>query len=160
MNNLIYKPPQNIAFKDAHKKYIFLAGSIEQGKAIDWQADITEFLNTLDIGVFNPRRDDWNSSWEQTYENPQFSQQVNWELNALDKADRILMYLVPETISPISLLELGLYANSKKMAVVCPTGYWRKGNVEIICANFDIPLFDNLDAYKHYIATLNKNSLI
>ncbi len=157
---MIYKPPQNIAYKDPQRKYIFLAGSIEMGKAEDWQSDMTKFLNTLEIGVFNPRRDDWDASWVQDYDNPQFNQQVNWELNALDKADRILMNFVPETISPISLLEFGLYADSKKMAVVCPQGYWRKGNIEIVCAKYDIALFNNLDDYKHHIGILNKNNLI
>jgi hypothetical protein len=157
---MIYKPPQNIAYKDPQRKYIFLAGSIEMGKAEDWQSDMTRFLNTLDIGVFNPRRDDWDASWVQDYDNPQFNQQVNWELNALDKADRILMHFVPETISPISLLEFGLYAASQKMAVVCPNGYWRKGNVDIVCSKYDIPLFNNLDEYKHHIGILNKHNII
>ncbi len=157
---MIYKPPQNIALRNSNRKYIFLAGSIEMGKAEDWQSDITKFLNTLDIGVLNPRRDDWDSSWVQDYDNPQFNQQVNWELNALDKADRILMNFVPDTISPISLLEFGLYANTNKMAVVCPQGYWRKGNVEIVCSKYDVPLFNSLDEYKNYIGTLVKTNLL
>jgi hypothetical protein len=155
---MIYKPPQNIAFRDPTKKYIFLGGSIEMGKAKDWQAETTKYLNTLDIGVFNPRRDDWDPSWVQDYENPQFSQQVHWELNALKKADRVLIHFVPETISPISLLEFGLYANSGKMAVVCTSGYWRKGNVEIVCSDCNIPLFNTLDEYNEYIGTLVKEN--
>jgi hypothetical protein len=47
--------------------------------------------------------------------NANFSQQVRWELNALDKADYIIMYLDPNTISPISLLELGLLSHCRKM---------------------------------------------
>jgi len=157
---MIYKPPMNIAYKDPHRKYIFLAGSIEMGKAEDWQSEMTKFLNTLNIGVFNPRRDDWDSSWTQAYDNPEFNLQVNWELNALEKADRILMHLVPDTISPISLLELGLYATSKKMAVVCPNGYWRKGNVEMICSNYDIPLFNTLGEYQEYIGAMVKYNML
>ena len=55
------------------------------------------------------------------------------------------MYFDPNTTSPISLLELGLHAKSKKMIVCCPEGFWRKGNVDIVCENFYIPTFNSLD---------------
>ena len=145
---MIYLPPQNIAFRNRAKKSIFLAGSIEMGAAEKWQESIGDWLLEKNYNVFNPRREDWDSSWIQTYESPQFSQQVKWELNALEKSDIIIMYLDPNTKSPISLLELGLYANSKKLWVVCPDGFWRKGNVEVVCSLYDIPLFNSLDELK------------
>ena len=58
------------------------------------------------------------------------------------------MYLDPKTKSPISLMELGLQAGSKKLLVVCPDGFWRKGNVEVVCSIYDIPLFNSLDDLK------------
>jgi hypothetical protein len=145
---MIYLPPQNIALRDRSKKSVFLAGSIEMGKAEDWQAELGEWLVNKNYNVFNPRRKDWDSSWSQTYENAQFSQQVKWELNSLDKSDWIIMYLDPQTKSPISLLELGLFAHSKKLLVVCPDGFWRKGNVEVVCSLYDIPLFNSIDELK------------
>ena len=134
----VFLPPKNIAQRDRSKKSIFLAGSIEMGKAEDWQRNLSELLISKNFNVFNPRRKDWDSSWVQTYKNPQFSQQVRWELNALDKADCIIMYLDPNTISPISLLELGLFAHCRKMMVVCPEGFFRKGNVEVVCDIYDL----------------------
>ena len=145
---MIYLPPQNIASRDRNKKSIFLAGSIEMGKAEDWQKELGNWLMERNYNIFNPRRDDWDSSWSQTYEDPQFSQQVKWELNALDKSDWIIMYLDPLTKSPISLLELGLFANSKKLIVICPDGFWRKGNVEVVCILYDIPLLNSIDELK------------
>ena len=145
---MIYLPPQYIALRDRSKKSIFLAGSIEMGKAEDWQAELGDWLITKNYNIFNPRRKDWDSSWSQTYENPQFSQQVKWELNSLDKSDWVIMYLDPQTKSPISLLELGLFANSKKLLVVCPDGFWRKGNVEVVCSLYDIPLFNSIEELK------------
>ncbi len=145
---MIYTPPQNIALRDRSKKSVFLAGSIEMGLAQNWQEYLGEWFLSKNYNVFNPRRNDWDSSWIQTYENPQFSQQVKWELNALDKADWIIMYLDPATKSPISLLELGLHANSKKLLVVCPDGFYRKGNVEVVCSMYDIPLFNTIDELK------------
>ena len=148
---MIYTPPQNIAQRDRTKPSVFLAGSIEMGKAIDWQTDMGQFFLNKRYNVFNPRRDDWDSSWKQEFENPQFYQQVNWELEALDVADVILMYLVPETMSPISLLELGLHVSKKELYVVCPDGFWRKGNVDIVCNRYDIPLFNSLEDFKQLV---------
>jgi hypothetical protein len=132
--------------KQKHRLSVFLAGSIEMGKAEDWQVRIENELKDYPITIFNPRRDDWDSSWEQKESNPQFSKQVNWEMNMLDVCDIIFMYFSPETKSPISLLELGLYANSGKMIVCCPDGFWRKGNVDIVCSRYNIPVYNTLDA--------------
>ena len=64
------------------------------------------------------------------------------------------MYFSPETKSPISLLELGLYATSGKMIVCCPDGFWRKGNVEIVCEKYEIPLYETLDDLLNFIKTI------
>lgn len=141
----IYKAPENYALRDRKRKSVFLAGSIEMGRAEDWQTEVTNYFHKNGWDVLNPRRDDWDSSWEQKFENSQFYQQVNWELHALEHADLIVMYFAPNTKSPISLLELGLYVRSKKIMVVCPDGFWRKGNVEVVCNYYNIPLYNNLD---------------
>lgn len=143
----VIKPePKNRVYSDKSIK-IFLAGSIEMGKAEDWQAAIPVlFKDRNDLTFFNPRRDDWDSSWEQKESNPQFNYQVNWELDHLDKADIIFMYFSPETKSPISLLELGLYANLEKMIVCCPDSFYRKGNVDIVCSRFNIPVYNTMEA--------------
>jgi len=114
---------------------VFLAGSIEMGKAENWQERITNELKKFNVVILNPRRDDWDSSWEQKIDNPKFREQVEWELDAMNKADVIAMYFDPSTKSPISLLELGLHATNceKKLLVYCPEGFWRKGNVDIVC---------------------------
>jgi len=131
---------------------IFLAGSIEMGSAIDWQAEFVKLLesselleNTIDITIFNPRRNKWDSSWLQEESNPKFNEQVNWEMNNLEKADFIFMYFDPSTKSPISLLELGKYGTSGKMVVCCPSGFWRKGNVDIFCSRESIENFPTLE---------------
>ena len=149
---MIYCPPMNISTRDINVKSVFLAGSIEMGVAEDWQSIMCDYIhNNLGLNVFNPRRKDWNSDWKQTYENAQFSQQVNWELNALEKCDYIIMYFDPNTKSPISLLELGLFAKSGKLLVVCPDGFWRKGNVDIVCDRYNIRMFNSLAHLKNML---------
>lgn len=124
---------------------VFLAGSIEMGVAENWQEMVAKRLANEPVLLLNPRRLDWDSSWEQRKENPDFRQQVEWELNALSQSDHIILYLDPNTKSPISLLEMGLYAQSGKLFVVCPEGFWRKGNVDIVCEKYGFPQFDSLD---------------
>ena len=127
----IIKPPHR-------KKSVFLAGSIENGSAKSWQVVIENELSDYDITIFNPRRNDWDSNWEQSIHNKEFKEQVEWELDHLDKSDIIIMYFDENTKSPISLLELGLYASSGKMILYCPDGFWRKGNVDIVASRYNI----------------------
>lgn len=125
---------------------VFLAGSIEMGAAEEWQERVVNAMSGVsNLVVLNPRRDDWDNSWEQRADDPRFSEQVSWELDMLDAADIVVMYLAPHTKSPISLLELGLCARSGKVKVCCPKGFWRRGNVEVVCQRNQIPLFETLD---------------
>lgn len=137
-------PPEKIV-RDSGCKLVFLAGSIEMGKAENWQSYIIKELTPYPVSLLNPRRNDWDSTWEQKIENPYFSEQVNWELDGLDQADLIVMYLDPATYSPVSLLELGLYARSGKLIVCCPEGFWRKGNVDIVCKRLGVTQVDTLE---------------
>jgi len=150
-----YKPPQNISERTRNKKTVFLAGSIEMGQSTDWQIEVSKVFQKNSWNVLNPRRDNWDSSWEQKFENPYFYQQVMWELNALENADLIVMYFCPNTKSPISLLELGLYAKSGKLMVVCPENFWRKGNVDIVCHKYNIPLFNKMSELFEEIGVYN-----
>jgi len=129
--------PNNLKLKIGYKT-IFLAGSIEMGKATEWQSKLIESLSDKKYIFYNPRRDDWDNTWEQNIKDKNFKKQVTWELKGLDLADYIVMYFDPKTKSPISLLELGLYAESKKLIVLCPEGFYRKGNIDIVCEKYKI----------------------
>jgi hypothetical protein len=126
---------------------LFLAGSIEMGAAEDWQQYVARELAETDTIVLNPRRDDWDSSWVQSIDNAQFREQVEWELYGQERADVVLCYFSPGTKAPITLMELGLF--HKKMIVCCPKGFWRKGNVDIVCARYNVPNFASLDEAIH-----------
>ncbi|WP_020568713.1 nucleoside 2-deoxyribosyltransferase domain-containing protein [Neolewinella persica] len=139
-------PPHSLSAHHRRPYAVFLAGSIEMGVAEDWQAKVTDYFVALaDFTVLNPRRADWDSNWEQTFTSPNFYQQVNWELNGLDRATHIILNLLPGTKSPISLLELGLYAASGKLIICCPTGFWRKGNVDIVAERYGIPVYEKME---------------
>jgi len=124
---------------------VFLAGSIEMGSAPDWQTALAKALPPATI--LDPRRTEWDSSWRQSIDEPRFREQVEWELDGLERSDVIAMWFVPETKSPITLLELGLFARSGKLLVGCPEGFWRKGNIEVVCRKFGVPLLDDWEMF-------------
>lgn len=144
----IYKPPFNIRKLDLYAKSIFLAGSIEMGKASNWQKEIEDALSDYDGIILNPRRDDWDSSWGQSIDNKEFRQQVEWELYGLENVTMIVYYFEPNTKSPISLLELGLHLRSGKAIVCCPEGYEKKGNVDTTCRFYGVPICESFEELK------------
>lgn len=133
----LYKSPEIFPTDDGKVK-VFLAGSIENGTADNWQTNLCKQLEDSDIVILNPRRDNFDTTQELIASNVYFRSQVEWELTALENADAILMYFDPNTKSPISLLEMGLF-HRKPMAVCCPDGFWRQGNVQIVCEWYNIP---------------------
>ena len=140
----ILKPPAPPALAPGERS-IFLAGSIEMGRAEPWQAAVEQALSAEEVAILNPRRDEWDASWEQSIHNPQFRGQVEWELAGQEAATVIAMYFAPATKAPITLLELGLFARSGKVVACCPAGYWRRGNVEVVCARYGVPLVEDIE---------------
>lgn len=141
---------------------IFLAGSIEQGTAEEWQNHVIQSFTDLSCTIYNPRRAQWDASWVQSIANPQFKEQVIWELTAIDNVDLVLFYFDPNTKAPISLLELGRVSQhtNKEVFVCCPEPFYRKGNVDIVCELLRITTYPKLqymvDAARMYVDTLQK----
>lgn len=141
------KAPEKYDPNSGHTK-IFLGGSIEMGKAIDWQTRLTNDLSQFEnVMVLNPRRDDWDSTWSQTpVPGTQFHEQVSWELDGQDNAEILVYYFAEDTNSPITLMELGLYANSgKDIFVYCTEKFYRYGNVKMVCDKYQIPVASTYD---------------
>lgn len=121
---------------------VFLAGSIEMGAAEQWQERVFKMFESANSAyvILNPRRDDWNNDWKQSLEDERFVEQVQWELQHIEEAEWVIVYFSPETKAPITLLELGICAALKpdQTIVVCPEGFYRKGNVDIVCDRYGI----------------------
>lgn len=142
------KAPNPIDHIDDHKTFsIFLAGSNEMGAATEWRDNLVSELKEYDVTIFNPRQDNWDPDIKQTIIDSRFNKHVNWELDALDKASLIVFYFDPNTKSPVTLLELGLFANKGNVIVCCPDMFWQKGIAEIVCKRHSIKFehtFENL----------------
>lgn len=142
---VIYAPTIPSSYSD--RPSVFLAGSIEMGTAEPWQDRLIDRLSHMDVQIYNPRRPDWDSSWVQSKDNPQFREQVEWELSHLAWANVAAFYFDPNTKSPITLMELGLMIPNSKVVLCCPPGFWRKGNVDIVAERWGVPVWTTFDAF-------------
>lgn len=138
---MIFQAPSKIP-EEYFKNSIFLAGTIDEGNSNNWQSKATSLLKNK-FNILNPRRDNWNI--DDIYE------QIEWELNALDKSQFILMHFEKNSKSPIKLLELGLYSKTGKIVVSCPIDFYRYENVSYVCNKFNIPIFGNILSSINYI---------
>lgn len=135
-----------------HAKSIFLAGTTTQVDTIDWRKTLSASLADLSVTIYNPHRLDWDSSWHENIKFAPYREQVEWELDRQNKADIVVFYFHPSTQAAVSLLELGIWVRIPgKTIVVCPEGYWKRGNVEIVCKKFDVEMVDNLGGLRDAI---------
>ncbi|MEY4564007.1 MAG: hypothetical protein RLZZ618_3284 [Pseudomonadota bacterium] len=136
---------------------VFLAGSIDMGSSVDWQADLVGSLADCPGVLLNPRRQHWDPAWPADASSPVFREQVQWELHAMEAAGLIAFYFAPGSQAPVTLLELGLAARTGKAVVCCPDGYWRKGNVDVVCDHHGIRRVANIgelaDEIRRYCET-------
>jgi len=144
-------PPEPPTYR---KFSVFTAGSIEMGKAVQWQGHMATLLSPLPITVTNPRRGHWDPSVTPEAKDAAFRHQVEWELGALEQADVICFFFDVNTMSPVTLLELGLWAASDKVIVCCDPRYWRAGNVHLVCDRYAIPVVDTFAALAPAVETM------
>lgn len=148
-NCVVVMPPDQFDVKGVPS--VFLAGSIDQGAAPRWDLEVIESLSDVECVVFNPRRKDWDKSWIQSIDNPKFREQVEWELCNLEQANLIALCFTKESKAPISFLEMGLHISEGRMIVHCPEGFYRKGNVDIVCARYGVPVLQDFEDFKREV---------
>ena len=122
---------------------VFLAGTIDNGDSLNWQDNVIIELINLGVSceVYNPRREHWNPN--PTKE--ELEKQIEWEQDHLDSADVIVMVLLDDSKSPISLLELGLYVKENKLIVFCTPNFYKFDNVRMTCKKYNIELVQDLN---------------
>ena len=124
-------------------KSVFLAGTIDNGDSLNWQDKVIIELINLGVSceVYNPRREHWNPNATKD----ELEKQIKWEQDHLDRANMIVMVLLDDSKSPISLLELGLYAKENKLIVFCTPNFYRFDNVRMTCKKYNIELVQDLN---------------
>lgn len=130
---------------------VFLAGSIDMGASLDWQQQLVRSLVSGPGTLLNPRRDHWEAGCTSDADNPVFREQVEWELTGMEAAGLIAFYFAPGSQAPVTLMELGVAARGGKAVVCCPQGFWRRGNVVVMCERYGVPMVESLEALAHAI---------
>jgi hypothetical protein len=144
----IFTPPERCDDKSCNilggKKCpvkLFLAGTIDNGDSDNWQDELIRTINGVElmrpVNIYNPRREQWPSSNDHN----EIDKQIEWELYHLEKADLIVMNILANSKSPISLMELGLFAKEGRLVVFCPKTFYRYDNVRVVCKRYGVPLF-------------------
>jgi hypothetical protein len=131
---------------------VILYGSISP--TTPWQDHLTASLSDLPITIINPICTAWDSTWVEDTSDPRFVAQVEWEMDHGRLADVVVIYLVPGTQAPISLLELGIHASlygGEKVVVCCPEGFWKRGNVRIVCGRFGVKCVEHLEEVERVV---------
>jgi hypothetical protein len=140
----VHFPP---AKPDVTPPSIILYGTIESSPTDNWTTSFADSLSDLPITILNPRRDDWDSTWREDMRFPLFKEQTDWEMDHAALADVIAFYFKPGTLTPVTLLELGMYAGMypAKCVVCCPEGFYKRGNVEIVCSRLGVEFLGSLE---------------
>ena len=166
---MLFKPPEALPrLPNSSLTSVFLGGVIEEGRATNWQTQLTQTMTKAfgedGVIILNPRRDDWDDSWVQSIHDEQFRFQVSWELTAQEGADVRAYVFLPDFKAPITLMELGLFVKMPKTIVYCPEGYWRKGNVDIVCNRYSPVeagcVFEDWQEFEHRLIGLVQDAEI
>lgn len=138
----IITAPNSYAHLPASDWRIFLAGAIDMGAAVDWQAWVIEQLLTVDgLTVLNPRRANFTPDT--------LDEQIRWELEALEAVDTIFMWFPKDAKAPISFFEAGLYWRSRKFLIGAEIGFYRRRNLEITGERYGVNIHSSLETMVH-----------
>ncbi len=131
---------------------VFLAGAIDMGAAVDWQAQIIAMLGNIpQLILLNPRREAFTPDT--------LDEQIEWELEALNRSDLVLMWFPANAKAPVAMFETGLFMQSGKLVVGAEPGFYRRRNLEMTCDYYDVKLWASLHdlaaevAWQHALRT-------
>jgi hypothetical protein len=148
----VHFPPARPKLAGTPPSVIFF-GAIDSSPG-NWTSELTEYLSSTPCIILNPRCDVWDSTWREDVNFRPFKEQVEWELDHADMADFLVFYFKPgNKTQPITLLELGMHAARypDRCSVCCLDGFYKKGNVEIVCQRLGVPCFANFDLFKEHL---------
>lgn len=136
MTRVITAP--DLIIPDEMPNRVFLAGAIDMGAAVDWQAQVIQRLRGWEnLTLLNPRRAEFRSDT--------LDEQIRWELGALDGAHQIFLWFPRDAKAPISFFEAGLYWRSGKLIVGAEHGFYRRRNLELTARYYGTELWGTLD---------------
>lgn len=140
-------------FTPTNKFSFFLAGAIDMGAAVDWQAEVIKHFERTDCIIVNPRR-------KREFRPDDMDEQITWELQALEQVSAIFMWFPKDAKAPISFFESGMYLRSPKLLIGAEEGFYRRRNLELTTHRYGVNLFwtlsDQIEAMGDRIQEHNK----
>lgn len=122
--------------------FVFLAGGISDTD--DWQARFLERVEGHDLTVMNPRRKAFPMG--DVHEG---RRQIEWEWRHLQQADLVAFWFPPQTLCPITLLELGACCSANVPLVVgSDLAYARRFDLQVQLGlrRPEVELLDSIEA--------------
>ena len=133
-SNMIVQAPLEYFKRD--KISVFLAGTIDNGESIDWQASLSNEIQEEfpKVNIYNPRRADWDK--DATV--PDLIEQIRWEQKYLNQCSILFFNILANSVSPVTLLELGqALGRGKEVVIACSSDYFRYWNVRATALEHD-----------------------
>lgn len=127
---------------DRSKFTIFLAGNLQS----KWREEVIDLLSEqdLDIVVLDPQVDDWDDRiGNEEADNPAFVAQTDWEHMGLIMADVEVFFFDEKSVSPITLVEFGLY-KTKESIIHLTEGYEKAGYLRYVSRRFGLPVVSSV----------------
>lgn len=121
------------------KARIFLAGSMATGSQVNWRQTVIDAFGEK-YHFLDPTNLKHDSLTDVEMRN-----HIKWEFDGLRIADFILLNFLPDSLSPISMVELGMYIASKKLIVVCPKEFYKWRYIDTLCKEHNTLIFNQLE---------------
>lgn len=121
------------------KEYIFLAGSMVTEPEVNWRQTVVNNLQES-YHFLDPTNPNHNSLGD-----VEMREHIKWEFNGLRIADYIILNFLPDSLSPISMVELGMYIATRKLIVVCPKEFYKWRYIDTLCKEYNTPIFNQLE---------------
>lgn len=137
--------------QQTHRLSIFLGGTASDTGEPDWRDTLNKGLADQAVAIFDPKRDDWDSTWREDFSDTRWADQIQWELDMQDTADIIVVLFHGVTAAPISLAEMGMAARTGKLIACALDGYCKKGYVEAVCRKFKAPFVRSEDELRRVV---------
>lgn len=118
--------------------YIFLAGAIDMGAAVDWQKVAIESLSPFRAAICNPRR-------AVPFTPDMLDEQIAWELDAMAQVDTVLMWFPKDSKAPVAMLETGFLLPTGKLVLGAEDGFYRRRNLELTAQRFGVACHATLE---------------
>lgn len=146
------------------------------GNSTDWQTDLTEKISSnvikclaesLDkarkfqrVVVLNPRRRDWDNSWNLDPLDPRLIAQIEWEHSAIEMSHLVFVNILESSQSPISLQEVGLIYDKSKLIIHLPPKYEFQAILEKYAQHHSIVSHSSFDDSVESLLSSLQNALL